>query len=258
MESCFDHLPDVACKGAEKAFVAFAERVTEDWKDEGRRSAYSDDWYRSAVARTILFRATEALVSKATWYEGGYRAQVVAYATARLAALANECSGGGGLDYLRIWSAQAAGEVLERQLLSIAETMMRVLRNPPLAGQNVSEWAKQQACRKKALEAEVSVATGFDAFVLGKDEARSIVRGDQEKQRIADGVHAIAEVLEAGASFWRALRDFARAKRLTTPEDEGALTIACTIPKRVPTDWQAAKLLAVRHRCEQAGFPMSS
>ncbi len=255
VESCFDLLPDVACKGAEKAFVAFAERVTEDWKDESRRSSYGDDWYRSAVARVILFRATEALVSKASWYEGGYRAQVVAYAAARLAALANKRSGGGRLDYLKVWSTQAVGDVLERQLLAIAEVMMHVLRNPPLAGQNVSEWAKQQACRKNALETDVPVEPRFDAFLLEKEEARSAVRDDQEKQRIADGVQAVAEVMAAGAEFWSSLRTFARARRLTTPDDEGVLGVACSMPRKLPTDWQAARLLAVRRRCEEAGLP---
>ncbi|MDU7525368.1 MAG: hypothetical protein E7K72_29060 [Roseomonas mucosa] len=50
------------------------------------------------------------------------------------------------------------------------------------------------------------------------------------------------------------LRVFARAKRLTAADDEGALTVACSMPRKVPTDWQAAKLLAVRRRCEEAGF----
>lgn len=254
VESCFDLLPDVACKGAEKAFVAFAERVTNDWKDEANRATYSDDWYRAAVARVILFRATEGLVSKATWYEGGYRAQIVAYATARLAALAEKRSDGGRLDFLRIWSAQAAGSLLERQLLAIAEVMMGVLRSPPLAGQNISEWAKQQACRKKALEAEVPVEPEFEALLLGKEDVKAAVREEREKQRVADGVGAVTEVMTAGAPFWLALRGFARAKRLTTPEDEAALSIACSMPRRVPADWQAARLLAVRERCEEAGF----
>lgn len=64
--------------------------MAEEWEDESKRSLFGDDWYRAAAARTILFRATEALVSKAEWYESGrgYRAQIVAYAIARLAALA--------------------------------------------------------------------------------------------------------------------------------------------------------------------------
>ncbi len=254
VESCFDLLPDVACKGAEKAFVAFAERVTNDWKDEGKCAAYSDDWYRSAVARVILFRATEGLVSKAAWYEGGYRAQIVAYATAKLAALAKKRSDGGRLDYLRIWSAQAAGSLLERQLLVIAEVMMGVLRSPPLAGQNISEWAKQQACSKKALETDVPVETGLDAFLLGEEDVKLAVREDQEKQRVADGAQALAEVIKAGATYWSVLRGFAHANRLTTADDDAALNMACSMPRKIPTDWQASRLLAVRRRCEEAGF----
>jgi hypothetical protein len=30
---CFDLEADVACKGAEKPFVAFAERITKEWED---------------------------------------------------------------------------------------------------------------------------------------------------------------------------------------------------------------------------------
>ena len=80
------------------------------------------------------------------------------------------------------------------------------------------------------------------------------MREDQDKQRVADGLKAIAEVMATGATFWASLRAFARARRLTTSDDEGALTVACSMPKRVPTDWQSAKLLAIRRRCEEAGF----
>ena len=171
VESCFDLLPDIACKGAEKAFDAFADRVADEWEDETKRSVYGDDWYRAAAARTILFRATEALVSKADWYERGRgtRAQIVAYTSARLAALASRKSGGGRLDYTKIWAAQTAGDVLERQLLKIAEVMNQVLSSPSQAGQSIGEWAKQQACRKRALETDVPVIPGLGSFPRRQD-----------------------------------------------------------------------------------------
>src|SRR4051794_5683495 len=53
VETCFDQMPDTACRGAEKAFIAFADRVTKAWPDERVRSLYGDDWFRTAVARTI-------------------------------------------------------------------------------------------------------------------------------------------------------------------------------------------------------------
>jgi hypothetical protein len=254
VESCFNLLPDIACKGAEKAFVEFAERVTEEWEDESKRGFYGDDWYRSAVARTILFRATEALVSKAPWYEGGYRAQIVAYAAARLSALAEQASKGGRLDYLKIWSAQTAGEVLGLQLLSIAKVMADVLRSPPLAGQNISEWAKQLACAKRALATEVPIVSHFHDYLIAKDDARAAERGDRDSRRVEDDLLAVNVVLEMGSAYWTRLSAFARERRLVGVEDSAALTIACKIPKKIPAGWQASRLLAVKRRCEDAGF----
>ena len=42
-------------------------------------------YFREAVTKAIVFRAVERLVSEQPWYQGGYRANVVAYAIAKLA-----------------------------------------------------------------------------------------------------------------------------------------------------------------------------
>jgi len=254
VENCFDLFPDVASRGAEKSFTEFAERVTKEWADERRRSLYGDDWYRGAVARIILFRTTESLVSNAPWYEGGYRAQIVAYTAARLVGLAQAETTGGRLDYARIWAAQAAGDVLERQLLSISEVMMGVLRSPPLAGQNISEWAKQQACRKIALETAVPIDPGLSRFLVGKDDTRSAEREQRGTQRVTEGLVALTEVIAVGAEGWRNIQSFARDRRLVMPDDDSALRIACAMPRHIPTDRQAERLRQLLQRCQEAGF----
>ncbi len=83
----------------------------------------------------------------------------------------------GGLDYLKAWTQQSAGDVLERQIAKISEAMASVLQNPPLAGQNISEWAKQQACRRAALEAQVETVKGFDDWVISNEDKRAGKRG---------------------------------------------------------------------------------
>ena len=256
VESCFDQLPDVACKGAEKAFDAFADRVAAEWEDETTRSFYGDDWYRAAAARTILFRTTEALVSNADWYEPGRgtRSQIVSYTSSRLAALAANRSNGGRLDYMKIWVAQAAGNVLERQLLKIAEIMNQVLSSPSQSGQSIGEWAKQQACRKRALETDVPMIAGLDRFLVDKTDARSDDRKQREDQRVTDGLAAVSEVVTLGAGYWQELRAFAHEKKIASPEEDSALRIACGVPKKIPADWQASRALEVRKRCEDAGF----
>ena len=254
VENCFALSPEVACKGAEKSFVAFAERVTKEWKEEGRRAAYGDDWFRTAVARVILFRTAERLVSTAPWYEGGYRAQIVAYTVAHLACLAEERSGGGRIDHLRIWASQSAGEILESQMAEIARVMSSVLRSPPQAGQNISEWAKQQACRKQALETEVPVVPGFDDQLIGTADVRTARKEAKVEDRIDRGLEAVTEVIGRGGSFWRKLREYAQDKRLLSPDDERSLRPAMSVPGLIPSAWQAERALALLQRCEKAGF----
>jgi hypothetical protein len=253
IECCFDLEPDVACRGAEKAFVVFAERIAKEWEDESKRALYGDEWFRAAVAKVILFRAAEAIVSRASWYEGGYRAQIVAYACARLARLALDQSGGGGLDYSKVWTRQAAGEVLEEQIEVVAEAMAAVLRNPPHAGQNISEWAKQQGCRKPALEAPVEVVDGFDRCLISRDDERAGRREQRSNGRIESALGAVTRVMEKDIAYWEALRRFCRTKRLLLADDERALVPACR-PGMTPSDRQAEKLLKLVERAEARGW----
>jgi hypothetical protein len=254
VECCFNQEPDTACKGAEKAFVAFAERISKEWTDESRRAIYGDDWFRSAVARVIIFRAAEAIVSKATWYEGGYRAQIVAYTCARLTKLALDQEESGGLDYMKIWAQQSEGNVLERQIGKISEVMLGVLQNPPLAGQNVSEWAKQQACRSTALEAPVPVVRGLDDWLITSEDGRARKREQRTAGLIDRGLDSVKRVVSRESKYWMSLREFGRAKRILLPDDEKALVPACRIPSMIPSDRQAARLLQLADRAAEAGW----
>lgn len=249
---CFDLEPDVACKGAEKAFIAFAERITKDWLEETNRATYGDDWFKGAIARVILFRASESIVSKAQWYEGGYRAQIVAYSCMRLAGLALEL--GSGLDYLKIWSQQAAGSVLEEQISLIGEQMMNVLLAPPKDGQNIGEWAKQQACRKRALETRVKIVADFEEWVSTGREQRSNEREARRTRRVHDGLDVLKQVLEHDANYWISAREFCRSRRILSPEDEKALVPACKLPNVLPNDRQAACLMRLIDKALDAGW----
>jgi hypothetical protein len=254
VECCFNLEPDVACKGAEKAFIAFAERISKEWTDESQRAIYGDDWFRSAVARMIIFRAAEASVSRAAWYEGGYRAQIVAYTCARLAKLALDKEESGGLDYLKIWGQQSAGEVLEQQIAKISEVMIRILQQPPLAGQNISEWAKQQACRSTALEAPVPVVKGIDDWILTGEDRRARKREQRAVGLVDRGLDSVKRVVSHESRYWESLREFGRAKRILLPDDEKALVPACRLPSMIPTDKQAARLLQLVDRAAEAGW----
>jgi len=254
VETCFELLPDIACRGAEKSFVEFAIRISKEWADENRRLLYGDDWFRCAVARVILLKTAEGLVSNAAWYDEGYRAQIVAYSLARLAQLARDTSNGGNINWSRIWITQSADDVLCEQLLLTAEAMAGVLRPPPQAGQNISEGAKQQACRKRALGTDVEEVAGFRARLLSPEDQKTARKTARDVGRIDQGLQAITEVMLKGGPFWEDVGLYARSRNLFYPEDEQALFPAVNIPKMVPTGKQAERLISLLVRCEDSGF----
>jgi hypothetical protein len=260
VETCFDLKPDIACKGAEKAFVVFASEMTALWKDERKRELITDDWYKSAVARIILFRRTEQVVSnqgrEAGWYEGGYRAQVVTYICARLAKLSHDLSRGGSFNFQQLWNRQSCDTVLDLQLEAIGEAMMHILRSPPREGQNIGEWAKQQACRENALRKEVPVVRGFDAWLADPELVRSRKQEAQATGHVDEDLRKMHRVLAIPVTVWSALRDHARAARILLPDEEAALRAACGQTGRPPNEIQAKRLVALLERARQTGWEM--
>ena len=76
--------PDTVSKGAQKNFADFASFIGDEW-DKIRSDDFNEMYYREAVAKVIVFRSVEQLVTEQPWYQGGYRANVVAHTIAKLA-----------------------------------------------------------------------------------------------------------------------------------------------------------------------------
>jgi len=125
----------VACKGPRKR-SSLSLRDHEGMGSRVKRATYGDDWFKAAVARVILFRATEAIVSNAAWYEGGYRAQIVAYACFPARSVGIGSTRDGGLDFHKVWTQQSAGPVLERQIERSGKSW-ECAANSAMSGQNI-------------------------------------------------------------------------------------------------------------------------
>jgi hypothetical protein len=132
-EQVWDQLPHEACKGAEKNFVEWTLR-------RGRVGLTEPDdrFFRELVAKAILWRKSEKIV--AGLKQGGYRANVVAYAIARLSR-----ETGGRLNLESTWKKQALSAEVTLALEIFAKEAFSYLI-ATAAGRNVTEWAKKEEC----------------------------------------------------------------------------------------------------------------
>jgi len=254
VELAFAGTPHIACTGAEKSFDAFAKRITEDWESDVRRREYGDGWFRSAVARTMLFRTAERLVSKAEWYGGGgERRPIVAHTMARLAKLATEVSGGGSLDWQRIWAAQEVVPSLQQQIIVTAKAVADVLRSPSNLGQSLTEWAKKQACTAQTGQVHVPVVDGFATYVMTPEDIRDETKTERSAGAVDEGLATQMRVINFPNGAWANLLEFARAEGISV----SPLDLKAIAPVRrglIPSEAQAKRLAALLDRCESAGF----
>ena len=190
--------PHIVSRGAQKNFAEFAKEIGEAWsKSEAR---YDELWYRRLIAKAIIFRRLETEVPKQPWYEGGYRANIVTYAMAKVFHDANREER--VLDLDTIARRQAVREPLAL-LFSSRHEAHDVITHPVAGVRNMSEWAKQQACWSSLEGREIDYGSGFESCLISAEGARAAVREGRHERRELDGIAVQTRVVDLGPEFWR-------------------------------------------------------
>lgn len=242
--------PHIVSRGAQKNFADFAREIGEAWPKSD--SKYDELWYRRLIAKAIIFRRLESEVPKQDWYEGGYRANIVTYAMAKVF---HDASGQKQmLDLDTIWRRQAVSDALLRALLLAAAEAHDAITHPPTGVRNMSEWAKQQACWNGLKSRTLKYGEDFGSCLALVDTVRTEERDARANTVLTEGINAQAEVVNLKAPFWNNVMEWGRAKKKLTPKDMQVLEICSSMPRRIPTDFQAKHALEVLARIREHGF----
>lgn len=241
--------PHIVSRGAQKNFAQFAKEIGESWSKS--ETKYDELWYRRLIAKAIIFRKLENEIPKQPWYEGGYRANIVTYAMAKVFHDANR--GDEVLDLDTIAKRQMVSDVLVRALLLAAEEAHNVITQPAAGMRNLSEWAKQQACWSVLQARQLNYGAGFERCLALKEAAKQNERDEQERRRMIAGIEAQSEVVRLGADFWRNVREQGSAQGILTLKDEQILKVCASLPRLIPTEKQSQHVIALLERLKQDG-----
>ena len=96
--------PDVVSRGAQTNFMKFADYIDEQWQIDDTQ--FNENYYQTIVGLTIMFNYLTAYIPKQSWYEGGYRANIITYTIALFHRLIKRQYPGRELDFSLIWSKQ--------------------------------------------------------------------------------------------------------------------------------------------------------
>ena len=246
----WEERPHEVSLGAQKNFAAFARRIGQKWK--AAPDGFNEAWYREAVAKAIVFKAAERLVTDQPWYQGGYRANIVAYAIAKMAHDAREKDR--AVNFQDIWHRQALPPTMGPALVAVAESVHDVLVAPPAGISNVTEWAKKQACWRRVSELLVAWPRPFLNDLISTDDRRDMARSARREQRELSSVEAQIAVVNAGPAFWAGALAWGTERGLLTPTEAGVLGVAASPAGKAPTERQASRAVEALSKLQSEGY----
>ncbi len=247
----WEERPHEVSRGAQKNFAAFAQRIGSSWNKSP--DEFGEAWYRTAVAKAIVFRSAERIVSAQEWYQGGYRANIVAYSIAKISYDINQhrCAA----DFDLIWRKQALSSAFEEAIAVVAKHVCDVLTKPPLGISNVTEWAKKQPCWEQVRTLSIELPDAFGEELVSIEEHRETVRSARREQRELNGIEAQIAVVNAGSQFWSEALSWGKDRGLLSPTEREILEVASRGTKRTPTDKQSSRTIRIFERLKSEGFP---
>ena len=244
-ENVWEDKPTYVNLGAQKNFAQYAKRIGQEWAKNPDN--FNELYYKRAIARAILFRKTEKIVSSQSWYSGGYRANIVAYTLALLSKLCTDM--GKSFDFRKVWETQDITDVMRDAIEITAKVVFDSIMTPMAGISNISEWCKKEACwdrlQLKSGELESLLPKPFLSSLVGKEDIVDEVKSAAKVQKIDNGIEAQKKVMSIPAAKWRQIMADGNKKNLFSPMEIGILQVASKIPAKIPSEKQSVILIDV-------------
>ena len=242
--------PHIVSRGAQKNFAEFAKVIGQEWAKG--KAGFDGTWFRRLVAKAIMFRTLEKIVPKQDWYSGGYRANIVTYAIAKVAYDVREM--GQLIDLDGVWRNQALPKSLEEALTTAGAAANSVITNPVEGMRNMSEWAKNQACWARLQSRKLSYEEAFEKVLVDPNDADTRARTGRKDEVEERGIKIQTAVIEAGADFWADLRKWGRDRKLLSPKADRILAACAAMSNKLPSERQCIMAMSELERLKKVGY----
>lgn len=242
-ENTWDQLPFYVSEGAQKNFRRFTIRISQQ-----KGKLPDEQYYHNLIAKAIMFRRTEKLVSQQQY--GGYRANIVTYTLAFLSYKTAQ-----RIDLERIWKTQALTEALEKEIVEVSRFIQQTIVNPP-GGANVGEWCKKEKCWKEIREYKYEISTELADELIAVEKVKKEQNVDSSIEATENDQGIIDEVFSIPATTWFELSRWAKETQNFAPWQRSiAFSVGTLIGRgKKPSIKQSIQALKVYNGALEKGF----
>lgn len=245
--------PEIVSRGAQESFKKFAEYITDLLEKDNL--AINESYYRDAISRVILFRTTEKIVSRSDWYDGGFRAQTVAYTISYLASMIE--LKGLHLNFDLIWEHQSIPPNLVSIIEIIAQKVYYTITNPLPGYANITQWTKNSKCWERVQQIKITFPTLDESLFIDNIENKFKHKESKDVKSLDQGIIKQIFVLEKPQRAWLGLKDFyenRKGSRLLSGMQTDILTKMAEGKIAVPSEKQSKILYQMYQDAIDEGF----
>ncbi|MRH41586.1 abortive phage infection protein [Aquibacillus halophilus] len=196
-ENSWNRKPHIVSKGAQYSFAEFADSVTDIL--EKNELAITENYFKDAVSRVILFRSTEKMVSNASWYENAFRAQIVTYSIALLSETIRKKKL--FLDFSKVWEEQRLPTALQELMKVITKKVHEKITNPPPGSANITQWCKKELCWNDVRGIDIDLVP-IKKMLITTEEARYEQKSEKKQKELDNGIEIQAFVVQTNFEHW--------------------------------------------------------
>lgn len=246
-------LPHVASTGGQKSFAKFAEWASTQW--EKNETSFNDGYFRQVIAMAIIFKQADKIVKSQEWYNS-YKANIVAYSISKLIYTVRTAYSEYAIDYRSIWARQGLSPAWVHQIECLSKQVYEFLIDDARPVENVTEWAKREACWEQAKKIKLTLLPEFVSELTYKSREQEQSRDDRADQRQVNKINAMVQVAEFGFENWKALLLWNSTHSALSPTDISFVNSAIAMEKgKFPSEKQCAVILQVLEKARLEGFP---
>ncbi len=204
----WEDIPQQVSKGAQEAFKRTHRKIHQEWADTDEKnseskndSKFNELFYQELIAKIIIFKETESLISNQPWYGNAYRANFVAYTIAKLSHDLKKAKK--QINFKNVWEEQGLSGSF-RDVLDIYSTHVKdVILNPSKdTTLNITQWAKRDICWDRVKELDIPYPDTLDYLLVSKEEYSDQKRQAAKNQKVDSSINNQFLVIQQDPELW--------------------------------------------------------
>ena len=247
----YNQLPHIVSKGNQYNMRVFADKIEKIWKKDN--TIFNNYYFKKCIALAIIFKQTEKIVSKASWYENAYRANIVTYSMAVIFNQIEKKYNTYELNFLKIWNIQNIYDELKEQIEITAYEVFKFI-SKPIGTAMITEYCKKEICWEYAQKENWTLTSNFVNTLINKNENFHEMAQEKKSQKEMDLINIQTNVIQLGDNYFKSALIFGTNLKLLNETEISFLKTACDFKRKIPSEKQCEKIIKIINKLKDEGF----